>query len=295
MIAPTKIRFAVSVDTTLADPIPSVRRAERLGFDSIWLSDLPLMASSDPVVALAALAVATEKVHLGVNLVPFGRNPVVLARQCAQIDRLSGGRLLLTIVPGLGRPEERAALGIGAGDRGPRLEELVEVLRRLWAGEEVVQAGLGFDLEGVAVEPRPVQEPLEVWLGGRGPRALERVARIGDGWLTAGIGPDDAGRGRATIERLAAEHGRVVDPEHFGISLPVARSSVPEAARRQMEALYPGQPLEDVLPIGAEGLRDHLGRHVEAGLSKFVLRLADPTDAEDDLGWLAEVVLPLQR
>ena len=280
---------------THVDPLRPVRLADELGFDSVWLSDLPMGSSSDPVVALAALAVATERVHLGVNLVPFGRNPMGLARPLAQIDRLSGGRLLVTIGPGLGRPGERAALGVGAGDRGPHMEEIVELLRRFWRGEEVTHRSDRFDLEAVSVEPRPVQEPLEIWFGGRGPKALDRVARLGDGWLTAGIGPEEAGRARATIERIAAEHGRVVDPEHFGISLPVARAGVPESTRRQLEALYPDKAVEEVLPVGEEGLRDHLGRHVEAGLSKFVLRVADPGDDEDDLGWLAEVALPLQR
>src|SRR3954469_7242458 len=104
MTPPMKVRFAVSVATDAPDPIGDVRLAEQLGFDSIWLSDLPMLAASDPVVALAALAAATERVHLGVNLVPFGRNPMLLARQLAQIDQLSGGRLLVTIVPGIDQP-----------------------------------------------------------------------------------------------------------------------------------------------------------------------------------------------
>jgi probable F420-dependent oxidoreductase len=295
MVRPTKVRFAVSVAPTTPDPIGYVRLAEQLGFDSIWLSDLPMMAASDPVVALAALAGATERVHLGVNLVPFGRNPMLLARQLAQIDQISGGRLLVTIVPGIDQPGERTALGTGAGDRGPRMEEITELLRRWWSGEAVTHHSDRFAYDAVTVDPRPVQDPLEIWFGGHGPKALDRVARLGDGWLTAGIDPETADRARQRIEELAAVHGRTVDPEHFGISLPVARATVPEATRQQMEALYPGRRVEDLLPIGVEGLRDHLGRHLEAGLSKFVLRLSDPSDDEDDLRWLADTVLALQR
>jgi probable F420-dependent oxidoreductase len=294
-VAPQKIRFAVSVPVSSPDPRPFVQLAEDLGFDSIWLSDLPLLAASDPVVALAALAVATDKVHLGVNLVPFGRNPMVLARQLAQIDQLSGGRLLVTLVPGIDRPGERAALGLGPGDRGVVLEEVAELLRRLWSGEPVTHHSGWFDLDEVVVEPRPAQEPLEIWFGGHGPKALDRVGRIGDGWLTAGIDPDTAARGREVIEAAAAAHGRTVDPEHFGISLPVARHGVSDEARAQLAALYPGRAVEDLLPVGTDGLRDHLARHVEAGLSKFVLRLSDPTDDADDLRWLADTALPLQR
>jgi probable F420-dependent oxidoreductase len=294
-VAPQKIRFAVSVPVSAPDPRPFVRLAESIGFDSIWLSDLPLLAASDPVVALAVLAGATEKVHLGVNLVPFGRNPMVLARQLAQIDRLSGGRLLVTLVPGIDRPGERAALGLGPGDRGVVLEEMADLLRRLWSGDPVTHHSDRFDLDEVVLEPRPVQEPLEIWFGGHGPKALDRVGRVGDGWLTAGIDPATAARGRETIEAAAAAHGRTVDTEHFGISLPVARHGVSEEARAQLGALYPGRSVEELLPVGAEGLRDHLARHVEAGLSKFVLRLSDPTDDADDLRWLADAALPMQR
>ena len=295
MVDAVKVRFAVSVAPTTADPIVYVRLAEQLGFDSIWLSDLPMMAASDPLVALAALAAGTERIHLGVNLVPFGRNPMLLARQLAQIDQISGGRLLVTIVPGIDQPGERAALGTGTGDRGPLMEAVVELMRRWWRGEAVTHHSERFGVDEVVVEPRPVQDPLEIWFGGHGPKALDRVGRLGDGWLTAGIDPETAGRARQTIERAAAEHGRTVDPEHFGISLPVARQALTEAARQQMEALYPGRRAEDLLPVGAEGVGDHLARHRGAGLSKFVLRLSDPTDADDDLRWLAEVVLPLQR
>src|SRR5689334_25316058 len=115
-----------------------------------------MTAASDPVVALAALAVATERVHLGVNLVPFGRNPMLLARQLAQIDRISGGRLLVTIVPGIDQPGERAALGTGGGDRGPLMEEMTDLLRRWWAGDAVTHHTDRWDYDAVVVEPRPV-------------------------------------------------------------------------------------------------------------------------------------------
>jgi len=293
--APAKVRFAVSLSPMTSDPIGYVRLAEQLGFDSIWISDIPMTAAADPLVSLAALAGATERVHLGVNLVPFGRHPMLLARQLAQIDQISGGRLLVTVVPGIDQPGERAALGTGSGDRGPLMEEYVELLRRWWRGEAVTHRSALLDVADVAVEPRPTQDPLEIWFGGRGPKALDRVGRLGDGWLTAGIPPEAAAAGCRTIQEAAAAHGRVVDPEHFGISLPVARRSVPDSTLRQMRSLYPGRPVEDLLPVGADGVADHLARYLDGGLSKFVLRLTDPAADEDDLRWLAQTVLPLQR
>lgn len=307
-----KVRFAASLPSLGVEAVPFVQRAEALGFDSIWLSDLPTMADGDPIVTLAALAVATERVHLGTNLVPFGRNPMVLARQLAHVDQLSGGRLLVTLVPGIGRGQEREALGLGDADRGDALEEVVGLLRRWWAGETVTHRSARFAFSDLGVEPRPVQEPLEVWFGGHGPWALERVGALGDGWLTAGLDPAGAGEGRRRIEEAAASAGRVVDPEHFGISLPYARTALSDEVKGALEARYRGQRAEDLVPVGADGLRALVGEYLDAGLSKFVLRpiglvpgspgrgapgrgdAPRDTAAEDELAWLAEVVLPLQ-
>ncbi len=225
-----KVRFAVSPGGRRFDApdlLAFALTSERLGFDTIWLSDVPLAPIGDPLLSLAAVAARTSRLKLGANLVPLGRNPMLLARGLAQLDQLSGGRLLLTMVPGLDQPGERRALGIPTGDRGARVVEIMGLLRRWWAGERVDHQGGGFDFEGIAVEPRPWQDPLEIWMGGTGPRALQRVAAMADGWLTANVTPDEAGRGRAAILAHAAGLGRTIDEEHFGVSIPFARAEVP--------------------------------------------------------------------
>ncbi|MGR8919586.1 MAG: LLM class flavin-dependent oxidoreductase, partial [Gammaproteobacteria bacterium] len=158
---------------------------EALGFDTLWLSDIPLGALGDPLVSLAFAAGVTRRLKLGANVVPLGRNPLWLAKQLAQLDRLSGGRLLLSFVPGLGAPAERAALGCAGVNRGVALDEVTSLLRRFWAGEAVGATHGEFVFDAVEVAPRPLQAPLEIWFGGRSKAALERVARSGDGWLTA--------------------------------------------------------------------------------------------------------------
>ena len=92
----------------------SLKEAEGLGFDTVWFSDVPLMPTTDPVLAATIAATSTSRMKIGANFVPFGRAPYLFARQLAQLDRLSGGRLLVTLVPGLDQPGERQALGIGA-------------------------------------------------------------------------------------------------------------------------------------------------------------------------------------
>ncbi len=271
---------------------------ETLGFDTVWLSDIPLGPNGDPLIALSYAAAATKRLKLGANIVPLGRNPLWLAKQLAQLDRLSGGRLLLSFVPGLGAAEERAALGFRTGHRGDAIDETIALLRRWWAGERVTQHSFGFDFDDVAVEPRPLQQPLEIWLGGKGPAALSRVARLADGWLTSVMTPAEAGAAREVITAEAAALGRRVDAEHFGISIPVARQDPSPAALSALSVRRSDGDLSAIVPRGAAALTDLIGQHIDAGLSKFVVRpldAMDPTaDWRDDLGWLADTLLPLQ-
>ena len=102
-----KIRFAVAPvggDFSSSSFVSMVDGLEERRFDTIWLSDVPFSSMIDPIVGLAHAAARTERLKLGANVVPIGRNPLVLAKQLAQIDQLSGGRLLLMIVPGIRLP-----------------------------------------------------------------------------------------------------------------------------------------------------------------------------------------------
>ena len=295
-----KVRFAVTPTPDALDERSFdtyLERCEGLGFDTLWLSDIPLGPHGDPLVALGYAAARTRRLKLGANVVPLGRNPLGLAKQLAQLDRLSQGRLLLTFVPGLGSDEERAALGVGKENRGRRLEEALQLLRRWWAGETVTATCGGLHFEGVSLGPGPVQEPLEVWLGGRSRVALERAGRCGDGWLGAFVAPSEAVEAREQIERSAAEAGRVVDPEHFGMSVLVARAepadAMLEALRRQRSG---GAPRVSV-PVGAAATRQRVEDYCAAGISKFVVRPLETGPGGDwraDLDWLAETLLPLQ-
>lgn len=297
-----KIRFAVTPPASALTERAFdayLERCEALGFDTLWLSDIPLGAQGDPLLHLTYAAARTRRLKLGANIVPLGRNPLWLAKQLAQLDRLSNGRLLLSFVPGLGTAPERLALGYERGDRGLELERILAMLRRWWGGEAVTAECQGARFEALTLEPRPLQQPLEVWLGGKGPVALERVARAADGWLTSVVKPEEARLARQAIERRAAELGRHIDPEHFGISIPVARHEPPEAAVGALRARREDQDLTDIVAVGTLKLRALVAAHLDAGLSKFVLRPStalDPAaDWRADLDWMAEAVLDLQR
>jgi alkanesulfonate monooxygenase SsuD/methylene tetrahydromethanopterin reductase-like flavin-dependent oxidoreductase (luciferase family) len=196
-----KIRFAVAPQSAALAGDNMVEFAEALeqsGFDGIWLSDLPVAPVLDPMLGLALAAGRTQRLRLGANIVPLGRNPFLLAKELAQLDQLSGGRLLLSFVTGLGQAGEREALGIGDASRGDVLEEVLGLVRAWWAGESVTHRSERWSFTDLASPGRPVQDPLEVWLGGRGPQALDRVGRVADGWLGASPRPPIARAARWT-------------------------------------------------------------------------------------------------
>ncbi len=299
-----KVRIAVAPSFTSFDPAvytSFIEGLEMFGFDTVWLSDIPMGASTDPLVALSYAAARTTKLKLGTNIVPLGRNPMLLAKELAQLDLLSNGRLLLSLVPGIDQPGERGALGVGKANRGKLLEAFITLMRAWWQGESVTGAFGPYQYEAVEVRPLPRQNPLEIWLGGMGPVALERAGRLADGWLGAVLEPEAAGLARRAIEESAERAGRHIDADHFGLSIPYARVEPHERAYEAMRARRPDADPRALLPVGRDELRALLSGHIEAGITKFVLRLTGaastedmPTASHDDLAWLADAVLDLQ-
>ena len=164
---------------------------EELGYDSIWLSDTATGAGGAPLPLLAAIAARTTRLKLGTSvLVAPPRQPVLLAKELATIDLISGGRLFPAFGLGIDEPSEVAALGVPREERVARLEETVAVVRELWRGEPVTFAGRFTNLAGAVLSPRPARPRLEIWLSGSSPPALRRTGRLGDGWLASRIGPD---------------------------------------------------------------------------------------------------------
>lgn len=266
-----------------------------LGFDSLWVPEVLTSPLPDPAVVLAWAAARSPRLKLGTTCLLPGRNILRLAKSLASVDAVSGGRLLLTLVPGLTGEPERGAIGAPPSGRGRAIDEGLPLLRRLWAGEEVTAPRPGGDLRGVVLSPRPVQQPLEPWLGGMGPSALERCGRLGDGWLPSLCTPAQVAAGREVIESAAASAGRVIDPEHFGVSLGYATAPLETAARLSISARARGADPDEVVPVGFEALRAKLEAFVAVGFSKFVVRpIAPPPDWAGELSALAAAVLDLQ-
>jgi probable F420-dependent oxidoreductase len=294
-----KVRFAVAPGGGVGFDGPRfvslVEQLEARGFDTLWLSDIPMGPGIDPIVGLGYAAAASKRLKLGANLVPFGRNPMILAKTLAQLDQLSGGRILLSLVPGLDQPNERLALGIGPRNRWKLIEEMIPLLRAWWSGEPVSHELEGFVFDRVCVEPLPVQQPLEIWLGGNGPQALDRIGRLADGWLGAAVTPAEAGEACRTIQRTADGSARSFPADHFGMSLAYGHTEPDTAMFASLRKRRPDLDPRELVPVGAPELRDIVRRYIENGVTKFVVRpVAAPESWGEELEFLADALLDLQ-
>jgi probable F420-dependent oxidoreductase len=269
---------------------------EELGFDSLWLPEVLSAPGVDPMVGLAWAGSHNAKLKLGTTALMPGRNLVRLAKQLASLDVLSGGRLLVTLVPGIPRGAERSAVGVDPKLRGRLIDDGLPVLRALWRGERVSHDGPAGRLEDVSITPVPVQDPLEVWLGGTAPAALERCGRLSDGWLPALCTPKEVAAGRLVVEAAAQAAGRQISPEHFGVSVAYSHQPLDERVSAQLASRAKGRPLEDLIPVGWAGLRARLEEFLEVGFSKFVVRPLVPSGTwRAELEGLATAVGDLQN
>ncbi|MGB5758821.1 MAG: LLM class flavin-dependent oxidoreductase, partial [Acidimicrobiales bacterium] len=172
-----------------------------------------------------------------------------------------------------------------------------ELCRSWWVGQAVTAEIDGFRYEEVTVGPPPVQQPLEIWLGGNGPKGLRSTGTHGDGWLGSRATPAQAGANRTSITEIASQAGRHIDDDHFGISIPYARTEVDDAVvEAVMQRTGSEAERADILPVGPIELGRLLQRHIDVGMSKFVLRPMSVTEGWDvELDFLAEHALPLQN
>jgi probable F420-dependent oxidoreductase len=281
---------AASTPESLGELVAAI---DDLGFDSLWLSEVLTGPVLDPVVGLAWAAASNPRVKLGTTALLPGRNVVRMAKQLASLDVLCGGRLLVTLVPGLTYAPERDVIGVEPKRRGAVIDDALPLLRRLWAGETVSHEGSAGAFRDVKLTPLPVQQPLEVWLGGTAPAALERCGRLSDGWLPSLCTPEEAAAGRVVIEEAAAKAGRTISAEHFGMSIGYARVPIDPATARVMATRRPRSV--ELTPVGLPAVRALLERFITVGFSKFVLRpIVPPSSWRAELETLSAAVGDLQ-
>ncbi|MGH7896382.1 MAG: LLM class flavin-dependent oxidoreductase [Candidatus Binatia bacterium] len=278
-----------------------VDRLEALGWDSLWLSERATGATLGPIAAIAAVAGRTRRLKFGHSVMVLpGRNPVLLAKELATIDVLSGGRLVAAFGLGVEDAREQRVFGIERKEAGGRTEEAVALLKRLWTEDDVNHEGRYFCVQNLSLRPRPVQRPHpDVWFGGFSPAALRRVGRLGDGWLPSFVAPEEY-RGMAdSIREHANTAGRTIDGEHFGCLVPYvpAGAGHPDVILAALAARRPGVDPKRLIVFEPDGdLRSFVEAFLSAGASKFVLvPVLAPRDWSAELERLFEtVVRPLE-
>ena len=266
-------------------------------FDSLWLSERLTGDAPDPLVGLAFAAGRTSKLKLGtsVQVLP-GRNPALVAKEWASLDRLSGGRALPAFGLGVADPREQQAFGVAREERAAWFDEALPLIRRMWTEDDVDHDGPRFSYRGLSVRPKPVQQPPDVWLGGRAKSELRRVGRLGDGWLPSFSTPAEVAAGRVLVEEAAAEADREIEVEHFGALVIYVRDEIPELLSAAIAVRRPGLDPEELIPVGLPAVRAHLEAFLEHGFSKLVLVPAhEPVSWTEELDELAAAVLDLQN
>jgi probable F420-dependent oxidoreductase len=272
-----KIRFGVGLgaDTAPDQLAGIVDHLESSGVDSLWFSELVYSPAVDPMIGMAYALARTIRLKVGTSVAVLpGRHPVLVAKQLASLAAVAPKRVLPVFGLRSAIPAEREVFVVPDGERAAVFDESLRVLRLALVDDSASYKpfkGQYFTVSAAAVAPRPVP-PLDIWLGGSAPAAFRRIGMLGDGWLGSFLTPGEAQAGREAIERAAAQAGREIEPDHFGISLAVADGELPAelaaAVRQRRPDLDPGE----LIAAGWDQLHRRLDGYLEAGLTKFVIR-----------------------
>jgi alkanesulfonate monooxygenase SsuD/methylene tetrahydromethanopterin reductase-like flavin-dependent oxidoreductase (luciferase family) len=286
-LLPTREQIMIG-QPEVAPLLDLAERAERLGFDSIWVGDsLLARPRHEPLTLLAAVAGRLRRVAIGTAvLLPALRNPVVLAHQVATLDQVSEGRLILGVGIAADVPSIRAefaAAGVPFEKRVGRLLEGLRLAHSLWTGQPVDWDGR-WKVERGVLGPTPFRPGgPPVWIGGSLPASLERAARHFDGWLP--IAPDAGQWGRQwqEIKTIAWQAGRDPDAIAGAMYVTLAVDDDADRANERLNAYlerYYGQPAAVLRKRQAcyagpvQGLAEWLQRYATAGAGHLILRFA---------------------
>ncbi len=302
-----KIRFGLTLPnrgviigaTTVEEMFALTEKAEEAGWDSVWVGDsIFAKPRLDALVLLGALAARTRRVKLGPACfasMPL-RNALLLAYQWCCLDFMSNGRTIFVACQGAKEgggkfEEEFAAFQIDPATRMGRMEEAIEILRLTSAQENVSYQGKHNKFTNLTVLPRPVQQPVPTWVTANpdprypkmAERALRRVAKYGDGWMTTGNTPDSFAANLATIHRYASEEGRNLGPNfeaclYYNINVNEDREAAFQESKKFLDtyysADYPRFFVEHWVALGSpQECIDHLRAFIEAGATTITLRL----------------------
>jgi probable F420-dependent oxidoreductase len=272
---------------------------EESGLDSIWLNDRirnPTPAL-EPITALAMVAGRSKRIKFGMSVAVLPvRDPLILAKELATIDFLSDGRMLPAFGLGVDAEAEWLAVGKTPKHRGAMTDEAVPLMRRLWCEDAVTHRGQFYTTHALTIQPKPRQQPMPVWFGGRSTAAYKRVARLGDGFLGSNQPPTEVAHAICAIRQAADAYQREVPEDHYGIIVPfhIGHDDISARIEALVRRANPRVPFES---YAAWPTPDAVLRCIEAyvavGITKFVFRpLIAGAAINDQFARLAQIVVP---
>jgi probable F420-dependent oxidoreductase len=300
------ITFGITVPLPSGDQPLDLAPYEALGIESFWVGGHLASARPTPeaMTSLAHVAGLTRSAIIGTSIVLLPLYPpLLLAKQAAEVDRFSGGRVVLGVGVGGEYPKEFAAVQVPREERGARADESIAVLRRLWTGDAIEHHGRFFPMEGVKIHPRPSQpEGPPIVVAGRQERAMHRAATLGDGWMPYLYSPR---RYRASVEAVrvaAASASRDLSQFAWMLWIVVSIDHDGERALREAASRQPGGPNADAAAlaqrIAVAGTPDtvvsRLCEYVDAGVRHFIFAIS-PQNPLGQTRLLVEQVMPAVR
>jgi probable F420-dependent oxidoreductase len=301
----------VRIGITLGDSYPAadgpeallefIDQCEAWNIDSIWVSDriAAPRPTPDPIVLMAYMGSRLRNMKFGTSaLVLPTRHPVLLAKQLATLDLLCKGRLLLVV--GLGGDDSRdfEATGVRKEERGKRADEAIVLMKKLWTEQTVTFRGNFYSVKELTLFLPPYQRGgPPVWVGGRSKAAFRRAGVLADGWLTSHSTPMEVEAGIAAIREYAAESGRNVPEDHYGVLIPFFFASSADEAFAVAGASIRARPdvsLKHYSALGTpDDVRHKLREYIKAGVTKFVMRPTGPKESlHTQVEILAREVIP---
>lgn len=271
------------------------------GVDSIWQSDriIEKTPNLETMSVMAALAGGSKRLKFGMNVASMAlRDPVIMAKACATIDVLSNGRLLPAFGVGSALSRDFTATGRDTKGRGKRSEEGLQIMSRLWTEDRVNFEGEYYRLEDATIAPKPVQNPMPLWVGGSAAAAIERTAKWGTGWQAGIETAEQIAPVITAIKQRAGELGRKIDDDHFGAGFGFRFGSADDPVVQRHNAVLEKRLGRQPKGYSAVGGVDEMMALVEdfyrAGAHKFILRpIASGTaDTMEQTQLMVEHLLP---
>ncbi len=305
-LLPTREVVMAPGDPNFGSLIDLAERAEEFGFGSVWCGDSVLARPRlEALSTLAAIAGRTKHVKLGTAVfLPALRNPVVLANEVANLDIVSGGRVILGSGIASKTPaveKEFNACGVSFRHRVSIFEECVTLMQKLWTEPEVNFQGSHFQLDGVSLGLKPVQEGgVPIWMAASAEKPQRRMLKMGDGWFPNATSPVEYTNGWQQIESLAKETGSDAGRLHKALYTTLNINEDPAQADKEMREFIEGyysMPFETMArtqSVFTGNIQDAIGwlqGFVDVGVQTIVIRFGGP-DQSGQLELCGKKVLP---